>query len=90
MSGATAFARARQAGIVVALHGDSLALSAMRPAPKVVLDILRAYKAEIIGLFRGQDRPAEQVDLTGPNLNPLSPYARAHARKRRTGEGGSS
>ena len=81
MSGATALARARQAGVVVTLDGDRLALSATRPAPKDLLDLLRAYKAEIIELLRCQDRPAGQVDGTGRNIQPLSPHARAHTCK---------
>ena len=81
MSGATALARARQAGVVVTLDGDSLALSATRPAPQELLDLLRAYKPEVVELLRCQDRPARQVDGTGRNIQPLSPHARAHTRK---------
>ena len=91
MSGATALAQARQAGVVVTLDRDSLALSATRPPPQDVLELLKAYKLEIIELLRCHDRPDGQVDLTGPNLNPSSPRARTHAHMEgRTGKGRSS
>jgi hypothetical protein len=81
MSGAIALARARQAGVVVTLDGDSLALSATRPPPKDVVELLKAHKLEIVELLRRRDRSDRQVDLTGPNLSPLSPRARAHGCK---------
>jgi hypothetical protein len=66
MSGAIALARARQAGVVVTLDGDSLALSATRPPPKDVVELLKAHKLEIVELLRRRDRSDRQVDLTGP------------------------
>ena len=76
MSGATALARARQAGVAVTLDGDSLALSATRAAPKEVLDLLRTYKTEIVELLRCQATQTAQVDTTGHDIAPLSPRAR--------------
>lgn len=82
MSASLALYRAKQAGVTVRLEGDKLKLEAASPAPSKVLELLSAYKFEIIELLRCQRVAGQRVDLPGPTSDPLSPHARAHTHER--------
>ena len=70
--------RAKQAGVTVRLEGDKLKLEAATPAPSKVLELLSAYKSEIIELLRCQKAAGQRLDRPGPTSTRLSPHARAH------------
>lgn len=64
VSAADVLSTAQAAGIRIHLDGEDLVLQAPAPPPPALLDVLSAYKAEIVAVLRAKlpSKPADQAD----------------------------